>query len=302
MYEFQAGGAGAFQPFAQHAFAQGLAPQGFLGGLLGGPLGGLAGKAIGSLAGNPGLGQQIGQFAGGIGGAFLPFGADPLSQYYAQQQMHALQPQGWLGTAIGQLGQPLGGLIGGAFGNQGLGQSIGGIAGQLGRMLPFGADPVSQFYAQQAHAMQPQGWLGSAIGQLGQPLGGLIGGAFGNQGLGQSIGGIAGQLGRMLPFGADPVSQFYAQQLQGMQPQGWLGTAIGQLGQPLGGLIGGALGNQGLGQTLGGIAGQLGRMLPFGADPSQWMGGQLPQMQQPYGGLSGFGGQQANAFAQPTLH
>ncbi|NDP60539.1 MAG: hypothetical protein GZ090_14405, partial [Oxalobacteraceae bacterium] len=134
-------------------------------------------------------------------------------------------PQGWFGNLIGQVGQPLGGAIGGAFGNAGLGNTIGGIAGQLGRMLPFNADPVAAAYAQQAQLQQlqqlqqqqqlaPQGWFGNLIGQVGQPLGGAIGGAFGNAGLGNTIGGIAGQLGRMLPFNADPVAAAYAQQAQ----------------------------------------------------------------------------------------
>ena len=63
---------------------QQLAPQGLLGGMLGAPLGGLIGKGIGGLFGNAGLGGQIGQVAGGIGGGLLPFQADPM-QAYAQQ-------------------------------------------------------------------------------------------------------------------------------------------------------------------------------------------------------------------------
>ena len=53
---------------------QQLAPQGLFGGMLGGPLGGLIGKGIGGLFGNAGLGSQIGQMAGGIGGSLLPLG------------------------------------------------------------------------------------------------------------------------------------------------------------------------------------------------------------------------------------
>ena len=133
------------------------------------------------------------------------------------------------------------------------------MAGQLGRLLPFGADPVSMLQASQVqqqallqHVQQlqqqlqqiqqqygqlvqslgqqagqgqiaPQGWLGNLIGQVGQPLGQAIGGAFGNAGLGGTIGGVAGQLGRMLPFGSDPVSQAYLQQAQLAQQQAQLG-------------------------------------------------------------------------------
>jgi hypothetical protein len=230
-----------------------LAPQGFLGGLIGAPLGGLIGRGIGGLFGNANLGRQIGSAAGGIGGGLLPFGVDPVAAAYAQQaqQQQLLQqaqlaqqglaPQGWFGNIIKSVAQPLGGAIGGAFGNAGLGNTIGGIAGQLGGMLPFAADPVTQAYAQQAQLQQlqqlqhqglaPQGWFGNIIKSVGRPLGGMIGGALGNAGLGNTIGGIAGHLGGMLPFAADPVAQAYAQQealmqQQGIAPQGWLGDLM----------------------------------------------------------------------------
>jgi hypothetical protein len=272
MNEFQNAGYGEQQ----------FAPQGFFGGLLGAPLGGLIGRGIGGLLGNQNLGRQIGQFAGGIGGSLLPFGADPmqqaqqqqmLQQQLQQQQLQELQqaqlaPQGWFGNLIGQVGRPLGGAIGGMFGNSGLGSTIGGVAGQLGSLLPFAAGPgvntgivppqlqqqqimqqhqqlvqhiqqlqqqlqqqqqqyaqLAQAIAQQAQGGQqgqiaPQGWFGNLISSVGQPLGGAIGGMFGNAGLGRTIGGVAGHLGGMLPFGADPVSQAYAQQQQMAQMQG----------------------------------------------------------------------------------
>ncbi|WP_229260609.1 hypothetical protein [Duganella alba] len=208
-----------------------LAPQGFLGGLIGAPLGGLIGRGIGGLFGNANLGRQIGSAAGGIGGGLLPFGVDPVTAAYAQQaqqqqllQQAQLAPQGWFGNIIKSVAQPLGGAIGGAFGNAGLGNTIGGIAGHLGGMLPFAADPVTQAYAQQAQLQQlqqlqqqglaPQGWFGNIIKSVAQPLGGAIGSAFGNAGLGNTIGGFAGQLGGMLPFGVDPVTAAYAQQAQ----------------------------------------------------------------------------------------
>jgi hypothetical protein len=258
-----------------------FAPQGFLGGLLGAPLGGLIGRGVGGLFGNAQLGNQIGQAAGGIGGAFLPFGVDPVTAAYAQQQqqqqLQQLQqaqlaqqpaPQGWFGNLINQVGRPLGGAIGGLFGNAGLGSTIGGVAGQIGSMLPFAANTgivppqfhqqqllqqiqqlqqqlqqlqqqqqqyaqLAQAVAQQQQVQQgqqgqfgPQGWFGNLIGSVGQPLGGAIGGLFGNAGLGSTIGGVAGQIGRMLPFGADPISQAYAQQIQQAQ-QAQLGQANG---------------------------------------------------------------------------
>ncbi|HYD94057.1 MAG TPA: glycine zipper family protein [Noviherbaspirillum sp.] len=356
---FSGGLQGGFNP--AQAYGQQLAPQGFFGSLLGAPLGGLAGKGIGSLFGNPNLGAQIGQIAGGIGGSILPFGLDPISQAYGQQQ---LAPQGWFGNLLSQVGQPLGSAIGGAFGQQGLGSAIGGAAGQLGRILPFGLDPISQAYAQQqqqqlapqgffgsllgaplgglagkgigslfgnpnlgaqigqiaggiggsilpfgldpisqAYAQQqlaPQGWFGNLLSQVGQPLGSAIGGAFGQQGLGSAIGGAAGQLGRILPFGLDPISQAYAQQQQ-LAPQGWFGNLLSQVGQPLGSAIGGAFGQQGLGSAIGNAAGQLGRMLPFYADPAA-----LAYAQQQQAGYPGFQtssqGGSTTGMAQPTIH
>lgn len=287
---------------------QQLAPQGIFGSLLGGPVGGLIGRGIGGLFGNASLGNQIGQLAGGIGGSILPFSADPMQQAYAQQlaqqqqlqQLQQLSPQGWLGNLIGQVGQPLGGAIGGIFGQPNIGSQIGGIAGQLGRLLPFSADPMQQAYGQQQQ-LAPQGLFGNLIGQLGQPLGGAIGSIFGQPNIGSQLGGIAGQLGRMLPFSADPIQQAYAQQMQQqMSPQGWIGNLIGQVGQPLGGAIGGLFGQSGLGNQIGGIASQLGRMLPFSADPTQqmqqmqqgyspqgWIGNLIGQVGQPLGGAIG---------------
>lgn len=296
----------------QQLAPQQLMPQGFFGSLIGAPLGGLIGRGVGGLLGNQNLGHQIGQAAGGIGGAFLPFAADPVAAAYAQQaqqqqlqqlQQAQLAPQGWFGNIVSHIAPTLGTTIGGIAGNAGLGTTIGNMAGQLGRYLPFSADPVGAAYAQQAQLQQmqqaqlaPQGWFGNIVSHVAQPLGGMIGGAFGNAGLGNTIGGMAGQLGRYIPFSADPVSAAYAQQaaqaqqmqqLQQLQqqqqqqqqqlaqlaqqgqiaPQGWFGNLVSRVAQPLGGAIGGAFGNAGLGNTIGGVAGQLGRYLPFDVDP-----------------------------------
>lgn len=73
---------------------------------------------------------------------------------------------------------------------------------------PFGAD------------LAPQGLFGNLLGALGQPLGGLAGGLLGNPRLGAQFGGLAGQLGALLPFGADPFSALMAARLaQGLAPQ-----------------------------------------------------------------------------------
>ena len=65
----------------QQLVGQQLAPQGFLGGMIGAPLGGMIGRGLGGLLGNAHLGGQIGQFAGGIGGGFLPRAVDPMQAW-----------------------------------------------------------------------------------------------------------------------------------------------------------------------------------------------------------------------------
>jgi hypothetical protein len=240
--------------------SQVLSPQGFFGSMLGAPVGGLIGRGIGSLFGQSGAGSQIGQLAGGIGGALLPFSADPMQAYaqqlaqqqalqqlVQQQQLQQLQqlaqqqqvqqpsqfqlptqqplsPQGWFGNLIGQIGQPLGSAVGSIFGQPHIGSQLGGYAGQLGRMLPFSADPMQQAYGQQvptqAYASQgyaPQGWIGNLIGQIGQPVGTAIGGLHGQPVLGGQIGSIAAQIGRLLPFQADPAQQALVQQMAQQQ-------------------------------------------------------------------------------------
>jgi outer membrane lipoprotein SlyB len=243
--------------------SQALSPQGFFGSMLGAPVGGLIGRGIGGMFGQSGAGSQIGQLAGGIGGALLPFSADPM-QAYAQQlaQQQALQQQ------LQQLQQ-----------QQQL-QQLQQLAQQQQLQQP------SQFQQpSQQQQLSPQGWFGNLIGQIGQPLGGAVGSIFGQPHIGSQLGGFAGQLGRMLPFSADPMQQAYGQQTQGQQayqqsptqayasqgyaPQGWIGNLIGQIGQPVGTAIGGLHGQPALGGQIGSIAAQIGRLLPFQADPAQ---------------------------------
>jgi hypothetical protein len=313
------------------------------------------------MLGNAGLGSQIGQMAGGIGGGLLPFQVDPMMQAYAQQQaqqqlqqqlqqMQQLQhlqqlqqlqqqdqqnqlgqqvaPQGIFGNLLSQIGQPLGTAIGSIYGHPGIGSQIGSAAGHLGSLLPFQQDPMQAYAQQQMQQLSPQGWFGNLIGQYGQPAGSAIGGVFGQSGLGGQIGGVASQLGRLLPFQQDPIAQAYAQlaqqqqlqqqlqqlqhlqqlqqlqQLQAQQaqqgqqgqtgqslaPQGFFGNLLGHIGQPLGSAIGGLFGHSNIGSQIGGAAGQLGRLLPFQMDPSQQQAwSQALQQNAPYQGS----GQQA---------
>lgn len=208
-----------FPQFASPIAPQ-LAPQGFFGSLLGGPVGGLIGNGIGGLFGNPTLGRQIGQTAGTIGGSFLPFNVDPMTAAYAQQVQQAqaqqiqqaqlaqqlaqqgqLAPQGFFGSLLGQIGQPLGSAVGSIFGNPALGGQLGGAAAQFGRFLPFNVDPITAAYAQQAQ-LASQGFYGNMPPQFGQLQPGQFGqsppGQFGLPYAPQTFagGGVPGQYGR----------------------------------------------------------------------------------------------------------
>jgi hypothetical protein len=150
-------------------------------------------------------------------------------------QAGTLTPQGLFGDLIGRLAAPAGGAIGGLFGQQQVGQQLGGIAGQLGSLLPFGTDPAAAAYAQAQRTqaqLSPQGLLG---GLLGGPLGGWIGSGIGsvlhNQNLGRQIGSTVGTIGGgLLPFGVDPVTAAYvAQQQAQLAPQGLIGNLLNQL-------------------------------------------------------------------------
>src|SRR4051812_48107547 len=163
-------------PGVAGAYSPQLAPQGFFGSLLGAPLGGLIGSGIGGLFGNSNVGRQIGQAAGGFGGALLPFSADPVTNAWLQQQVAQQQ--------IAQQQQA-----------------------QLAQQVQL-AQQQAQL-AQQQGQLAPQGFFGNLLGSIGQPLGGAIGGLFGHQQLGGQIGGGIGQLGRLLPFSNDPVTNAY---------------------------------------------------------------------------------------------
>src|SRR5262245_42036222 len=129
-----------------------------------------------------------------------------LMPFQAGQQ---LAPQGVVGNLLSQLGQPFGGAIGGALGNQGLGSAIGGLASKLGSFLPSRA----------GQQWTPQGVVGTLLSLLGQPFGGAIGGALGNQGLGSAIGALASRRGSVLTCTDG----------QQLAPQGDIGNILSQL-------------------------------------------------------------------------
>jgi hypothetical protein len=246
---------------------QQLAPQGFFGDLIGSvaaPIGG----AIGGAFGNQQLGQQIGGLAG-QGARWLPFEAG--GPYGGGQQ---LAPQGFFGDLIGTVAPQIGGHFGG-----GLGQQIGGLAGQAARLLPFEAGPYGGGGGGGGYGgggygggqqLAPQGFFGDLIGSVAAPIGSAIGGAFGHGETGQAIGGLAGQAARWLPFSADPYGGGGGGYGGGQQlaPQGLVGDFLGAVGRPVGSFVGGRFGNAGLGGAVGDLAGQAAqRWLPFAADP-----------------------------------
>jgi len=125
---------------------QQLVPQGLLGGLLGASMGS-GGRGIVGGFGNAGWANQMGQNAGGLGGANLQFQQDPLAQAYAQQQLQQqLQqlnqqqsPQGFWGSHLGQ-------------GNQQIGNS--GLFGQSGVSSNFSSGANQQGYGQNQQLQQ----------------------------------------------------------------------------------------------------------------------------------------------------
>lgn len=249
--QFGIGQASAPQQFSPQSFPQQqLAPQGWLGSMIGAPLGGLAGRAIGGLFDNPQLGGQIGQYAGGIGGSFLPLSAGPGQGFGQGGQQQAfggqVAPQAWPGD-----------LLGGLLGNIGIVKTAITLLNSLAGLLPVVAS-----------ALPPGSPIAQRLQQVHQVLQQL-----------QQVFHLQSQQGMQPQMLQQPFQQQQPQQigqgLQGQQaqgqlaPQGWLGDALGQVGRPLGGLIGGIAGNQQLGNTIGGISSALGGLLPFSADPFQ---------------------------------
>ncbi|UUZ48053.1 hypothetical protein LP420_34540 [Massilia sp. B-10] len=175
----------------------------------------------------------------------LPFSADPVAQAQLQQQVQQeqiqqaqlaqqLDPQGWFGNLISQVGRPLGGAIGGLFGNAGLGNTIGGIA-----------KPGRPHAALQRRSRIADGQSAGLVLRLSAPAAASAAIAATAATTATAIR-ATGPASR--PASASPGRR------PGRLPQGWFGNLIGQVGQPLGGAIGGLFGNSGLGSTIGGIA------------------------------------------------
>ena len=83
------------------------------------------------------LAQQVAQQA--VPMIFSMLSAQP--RLAAQSAAPQLAPQGLFGNILGGIAPQLGGAIGGALGQQALGQQLGGLAGQFSHLLPFAAAP-----------------------------------------------------------------------------------------------------------------------------------------------------------------
>jgi hypothetical protein len=83
---------------------------------------------------------------------------DPMQPYGGYG---GLAPQGAFGSFLGGIAPTLGGYIGGAFGNQPLGSTIGQGAAPLLRLLPFQVDPIAAAYG--GAQLAPQGAWGSLL-------------------------------------------------------------------------------------------------------------------------------------------
>jgi hypothetical protein len=193
------------------------------------PFGGVIGSGIGGLLGGQNIGRQPGQVIDGVGGMFQPYGnLDPMTAAHLQQQVQLAQQ---LQAAQQQLAQ----LVHQAHVAQHLAQQ------QVGRLSPFGVDPISAAIAQQR-------------AQLGQQVG------FG-----------INPLNRMDPITAACIQQAQLAQ-QGVfgQQQGYGPLGQGQFGQAW----------LGAGQNLWTnpqLATQFGRNLPLSYGVSAGgFGGQLP--------------------------
>jgi hypothetical protein len=137
---------------------------------------------------------------------------DPMQPYGGYNAPVA--PQAAFGNFLSGIAPGLGSGLGAALGNQGLGSAIGQAASPLLRLLPFQVDPIAAAYGQLA----PQAAWGNFLSGVAPTVGGLVGGAFGNQGLGTAIGQGAAPLLRLLPFGVDPMAAA-ASSSQPLSPQ-----------------------------------------------------------------------------------
>jgi hypothetical protein len=211
-----------YNSFAQPNNTMGYAPQGVVGDLLSG-LAPTIGTTIGSTAGNQQLGTQLGNVAAELA-KYLPFSAIPTAQPMPQLiggDPRTYSPQGIFGDLIASTAPTIGTTVGDWAGNQQLGTSIGNVASQVAKYLPFSATPTAfqppPFYTPIPQSYAPQGIFGSLLGgPLGNTVGGQIGDWLGNRQLGESLGStIGGVAGDLLPFSAIPNPYFFQGALPG---------------------------------------------------------------------------------------
>jgi hypothetical protein len=274
-----------------------LAPYGFFGDLARTFMP-AAGQAIGSVFGNQQLGGQLGNTLGGLAG-LMPFGAQPgmpgqyqqpqqaaqvqaaLAQAVLAQQQQQLAPYGFFGDLVRSVAPTGGQIIGGLLGDQQTGGQVGGILGQLGGLLPFGAQPgvpQTQLHPQQAQQIQQAIQAQQQAQQVQQAIQAQqqaqqvqqaiqaqqIQHAIQAQQQAQQV-----QQQAQQAMQAQQIQRALAQQSGQLAPYGFLGGALGNVLGGLGGsALGGLFGDSTMGGSIGSTAGSiLGGILPFQAQP-----------------------------------
>ncbi|SDR98630.1 hypothetical protein [Microlunatus soli] len=271
-----------------------VVPAGFLTGVLGGLAGNLAGGALGDLFGDKDLGSQIGSgVLGAVGSVFGPFSVIPPQVAPASagpgsdgdtapSEAMVVVPAGFFGDLIGGVAGTVGQIVGG-----GTSEQVGGMVGQLAKLLPFSAVPPNLSPASagpegtgktQDLVVVPAGFFGSLVSGFGGTIGSAVGGLFGDSKTGGDIGGLIGSVGSLLPFhevppallpaSTRPNTETAAEDRMIVVPAGLFGGLLNTLGGTIGSTVGGMFGDAKTGGEIGGLVGSLGKLLPFQVLPS----------------------------------
>lgn len=266
-----------------------VVPAGFLSGVLGAFGGKALGGLVGGLFGNKGLGQSIGGAAGGIVSSFLPFSVVPPTVSPASAAPGAatgsdetliVVPAGFFGDLLGAVASSVSRVAG-----EGTVGTVAGVVSDFAGFLPFSTLPAEFTPASATPGapadelvLLPAGFFGSLLGGLGK-VANRVATTVGKQ----VVSGVPGAstvlstIGSFLPFQQVPPELVPAsagpegggtQEPLMFVPAGLFGSLLSSLGGTVGGAIGGLFGSSRTGQAVGGLVGQLGKILPFQVVPS----------------------------------
>lgn len=269
-----------------------VVPNAFLGGILGGIGGSLLGGTIGGWLGSEQVGESIGSTVGGAVGGLLPFQVVPPEQMppgsgsgpdgaATVEDAMIVVPAGFFGDVLAGVAGTVGDLVGGKSGRQ-VGEAA---APFIRELFPFQAVPpqlapqasgpgVAQ--EQMQMTVVPAGFFGGLLSNMAESIGGAVGGLFGSASTGKAVGGAAAPILNMLPFHAVPQGALspasagpasHPQEQMLFVPAGLLGSMLSCWGGTVGREIGGWLGDEKTGATIGSYAGKLGDLLPFSVLP-----------------------------------